>query len=139
MTPVVVDTDVVSFIFKNDTRNQFYLQHLRGRSPSISFMTEAEMERWALQAGWGEERTSSCREFLGQFTIVPSSELLSRKWAAVMVQARSVGKRIETADAWIAATALLYDAPLLTNNSTDYAGISGLEVISRDAAPRPRP
>jgi predicted nucleic acid-binding protein len=97
-------------------------------------MTEAEMERWALQASWSEDRTRRCREFLKQFTIVPSSEALSRKWAGVMVQARSAGRRIETADAWIAATALLYGAPLLTHNAADYAGISGLQVISSAGA-----
>jgi predicted nucleic acid-binding protein len=93
-------------------------------------MTEAELERWALQANWGEARFERLRQFLRRFLIVPSSEQLSRKWATVMVQARAIGLRIETADAWVAATALLYQAPLVTNNPTDYAGVSGLQVIS---------
>jgi hypothetical protein len=48
MTPVVVDTDVESFLFKNDTRAVGYLHHLRDRQWLISFMTEAELEQWAL-------------------------------------------------------------------------------------------
>jgi len=36
--------------------------------------------------------------------------------------------RIETADAWIAATALLYDVPLLTHNKADYLGVPGLQL-----------
>jgi tRNA(fMet)-specific endonuclease VapC len=130
MTPVVVDTDVVSYIFKHHPRAESYLPHIEGRPTLISFMTEAELERWALQANWGEVRFERLRQFLRRFLIVPSSEHLSRKWAAVMVQARAVGLRIETADAWVAATALLYQAPLVTNNPTDYAGVSGLQVIS---------
>lgn len=43
-----------------------------------------------------------------------------------MAAARKNGRRIETADAWVAATALLYDAPLLTHNKSDYAGVPGL-------------
>jgi tRNA(fMet)-specific endonuclease VapC len=43
-----------------------------------------------------------------------------------MVAARRNGRRIETADAWIAATALLYNAPLLTHNKSDYLGVPGL-------------
>jgi ABC-type Zn uptake system ZnuABC Zn-binding protein ZnuA len=66
MKPVVLDTDVVSFLLKGDTRAHAYLPHLRDR------------------------------------------------------------QRIETADAWIAATALLYDAPLLTHNRKDYGGVPGL-------------
>jgi predicted nucleic acid-binding protein len=38
----------------------------------------------------------------------------------------SCGRGIETADAWIAATALLYDAPLLTHDKSDYASVPSL-------------
>jgi predicted nucleic acid-binding protein len=47
-----------------------------------------------------------------------------------MVAARRAGRRPETADAWIAATALLYDAPLITHNAGDYLGVPGLRVIT---------
>jgi hypothetical protein len=46
-----------------------------------------------------------------------------------MVAAQAAGRRIETADAWIAATALLYDAPLVTHNGSDYVGVPGLKLI----------
>jgi tRNA(fMet)-specific endonuclease VapC len=38
--------------------------------------------------------------------------------------------RIDCADAWIAATALLYDVPLITHNRGDYLGVPGLRIIS---------
>jgi len=41
-----------------------------------------------------------------------------------------VGRRLETADAWIAATAVLYDAPLVTHNASDYAGVPGLKLLT---------
>jgi predicted nucleic acid-binding protein len=47
-----------------------------------------------------------------------------------MVAAQAAGRRIETADAWIAATALLYNAPLVTHNGSDYLGVPGLKLIS---------
>jgi predicted nucleic acid-binding protein len=43
-----------------------------------------------------------------RFVSVPSSRDLIVKWAEVMVEARSQGRRIDVADAWIAATALLF-------------------------------
>jgi len=52
------------------------------------------------------------------------------KWAEVMVAARRAGRRLETADAWIAATAVLYNAPLITHNASDYLGVPGLQVIT---------
>jgi predicted nucleic acid-binding protein len=93
-------------------------------------MTVAEIERWVLQYRWGKQRIQLLRTFLQQFTVVPSSPDLCRKWAEVMVTAQAAGRRIESADAWIAATALLHDAPLLTNNRNDYLGVAGLTLIS---------
>ncbi|MGA2773796.1 MAG: PIN domain-containing protein [Bryobacteraceae bacterium] len=126
MTPIVLDTDVVSFLFKADTRAQIYLPQLQDRQWFISFMTEAELEQWALLANWSEKRVVWLRLFLSRFVVVPSSHDLVLKWAEAMVAARRNGRRIETADAWIAATALLYNAPLLTHNKSDYLGVPGL-------------
>jgi tRNA(fMet)-specific endonuclease VapC len=127
MKPIVLDTDVVSFLFKADTRAQIYLPQLQDRQWLISFMTEAELEQWALLANWSEKRVVWLRLFLSRFVVVPSSHDLVLKWAEAMVAARRNGRRIETADAWIAATALLYDAPLLTHNEADYLGVPGLQ------------
>jgi predicted nucleic acid-binding protein len=41
-------------------------------------------------------------------------------WAEVTVAARARGYRIECADAWIAATALRHDVPLVTHNRGDF-------------------
>ena len=128
MKPVVLDTDVVSFLFKSDTRAQTYLPLLQDRQWFISFMTEAELEQWALLANWSEKRVDWLRLFLSHFVVVPSSHDLVLKWAEAMVGARRNGRRIETADAWIAATALLYDVPLLTHNKADYLGVPGLQL-----------
>jgi predicted nucleic acid-binding protein len=130
MTPVVVDTDVVSFLFKNDSRAQLYLPLMRNRDLLVSFMTEAELEQWILLANWGVERVRRFRIFMTGFASVPSSRDLILQWAGVMVAARANGRRIEAADAWIAATALLYGAALLTHNPKDYLGLPNLSVLS---------
>jgi tRNA(fMet)-specific endonuclease VapC len=130
MTPVVLDTDVVSFLFKNDSRAHKYLPHLRNRQWFISFMTEAELEPWALLSNWHAKRIECLRVFLRRFVVVPSSRDLVLKWAEVMVTSRRAGRRLETADAWIAATATLYDAPRVTHNASDYVGVPGLKLIT---------
>jgi predicted nucleic acid-binding protein len=56
MTPVVVDTDVVSFIFKNHPISRLYETDLAGCTLLISFMTVAELDRWAIQSKWGPAR-----------------------------------------------------------------------------------
>jgi predicted nucleic acid-binding protein len=131
MTPCVVDTDVVSFLFKNDSRAQQYLPYLAGHQLLISFMTEAELEQWVLLANWGPERTGRFREFMNRFASVPSSRDLILRWAAVMAAARAAGRRMEASDAWIAATALLYAAPLVTHNAPDYSAVPNLTILTR--------
>jgi predicted nucleic acid-binding protein len=130
MTPAVVDTDVVSFLFKNDSRAQVYLPLMRNRDLLVSFMTEAELEQWILLAKWGVDRVRRFRIFMTGFVSVPSSRDLILQWAGVMVAARANGRRIEAADAWIAATTLLYDAVLITHNPKDNLGVPNLHVFS---------
>src|ERR1700739_1016696 len=115
MKPIVVDTDVVSFLFKNDSRAQSCLPHLSDRQWLISFMTEAELEQWALLSNWHAKRIDWLRIFLARFAIVPSSHDLVLKWAEVMVAGRRAGRGLETPGAWIAATAVLFDAQPLTH------------------------
>jgi len=130
MKPIVLDTDVVSFLFKNDSRAQAYLPHLTNREWTISFMTEAELEQWALLSNWSDKRVDWLRAYLAGFVVVPSSRDLILKWAEVMTAARKVGRRMETADGWIAATAMLYGVPLVTHNARDYVGVPGLSIIT---------
>jgi predicted nucleic acid-binding protein len=103
---------------------------MRKRDLLISFMTEAALEQWVLLATWGVDRARRFRTFMTGFASVPSSRDLILQWAGIMVAARANGRRIEAADAWIAATALLYDAALITHNPTDYVGVPNLRLLS---------
>ena len=130
MNGVVVDTDVVSYLFKDHPLASRYDGDLLGRTVVICFMTLAELDRWAIQARWGEARRKWLQQYLERFVVLPYTRELCRKWAEVTVAAQASGYRIECADAWIAATALLYDLPLVTHNRGDYLGVPGLTVIS---------
>jgi len=130
MRTVVVDTDVVSFLFKSHPIAYQYLPDLADRTPLISFMTLAELDRWVLAARWGEARRKKLREYLEPFAILPYDRALCTKWAEITIAAQSRGCRIDCADAWIAATALMCDAPLITHNRSDYLGVPDLKLIS---------
>ena len=41
---------------------------------------------------------------------------------------------MQAADAWIAATAVVMAAPLLTNNVKDYTHLDGIEIVTATAA-----
>jgi predicted nucleic acid-binding protein len=130
MATVVVDSDVVSLIFKKDTRARLYQPHLVGRTLLISFMTLAELHAWAFQHRWGQTRRDRMTRHLGRYTVHHSDEFLCEVWADVDDQARRHGRPIDCGDAWIAATALTLRVPLVTHNPSDYAGVRALTIIT---------
>ncbi len=127
---LAVDTDVASFLFKKDTRATLYAPHLSGHMLTISFQTLAELELWALSAGWGARRKQQLEHYLRRYLVQDSSPALCRRWAEVLDDARRRGRPVATADAWVAATALFLDVPLVTNNESHFSSIPGLTVIS---------
>jgi predicted nucleic acid-binding protein len=134
MATVAIDTDVVSYLFKMDTRALLYQRHLAGHHWLISFMTVAELDLWARQYHWGTARKRQMDIHLRRFAMYPFDRALCLRWAEVTDSARRNGQPIQTADAWIAASALQAGVPLVTHNPTDYAGVSGLTVLS-EASP----
>jgi predicted nucleic acid-binding protein len=127
---LVVDTDVASYLFKRDTRAALYSPHLAGHMLTISFQTLAELELWALTAGWGVRRKQQLEHHLRRYLVQDSSPAICRWWADVQDDARRRGRPVATADAWVAATALFLDVPLVTNNESHFSSIPGLTVIS---------
>ncbi len=75
----VVDTDVVSFLFKKDTRATLYMPHLAGQLLVVSFMAAAELDRWALQSNWGATRQALMEEHLRGSAVHPVNRALCRK------------------------------------------------------------
>ena len=130
MKLALVDTNVVSMLFKRDTRAVPYETHTDGRMLLISFMTLAELDEWSILRNWGTVRKMQLAGFLENFTVLFPDRELCMKWAEVKAESRRRGRPIETADAWIAATALFYGLPLITHNRSDFESLDGLEIIS---------
>ena len=127
---VVADTDVLSFTFKKDSRAELYRPHIDDKLVVVSFMTIAELDRWALHDDWGARRRRSLEVFLQDFLFSFCDRSLCLKWAEATDSARRNGRPIETADAWVAATALLHGIPLVTHNRSYYLGVDGLTLLS---------
>lgn len=127
---VLVDTDVFSYLHKGDTRARLYGRHLEGRVLLISFMTVAEVERWALVKNWGEARRAQLELDLSRYVVSAPDRGLCRAWAKVCHEARRLGRSIASADAWIAATAWHLRIPLVTHNRRHYDWLLDVLVVS---------
>jgi tRNA(fMet)-specific endonuclease VapC len=121
MPYVVVDTCVLSYIYDHHSLAEGYRAHIEGNTPVISFMTLAEVHYGTLKADWGESRRSRLLEYVARdYLLFPFNRALCRRWAMVRDQSRRDGRQVKVADSWIAATAMLHDIPLVTNNRSDF-------------------
>jgi tRNA(fMet)-specific endonuclease VapC len=124
----LLDTNIVSYLFKGHSLAAVYRRHLTGHTLAVCFMTEAELFEGAFRARWGPRRFTRLEALLGTFLYIPSSPDTSRRWGQVRTERRA--QPIGAADAWIAATALVHGCELVTHNPGDFQGIAGLTIIS---------
>lgn len=128
---LVVDTDVASFVFKwHPEFAARYVDIVRGAELVISFMTLAEMRQGALDAKWGPRKRAMLEAYLADFSVLHSDSLLCSTWAALRNESTRKGRQMSSADAWIAATALVLSVPLVTNNPKDYRHLDRLRLVS---------
>ncbi len=130
MDTLLLDTNIVSFIFKNDTRIREYAHYLKDHRLAISFMTVAELFQWAAVRKWGERRKSELEDALQNYVILPFDVELCRFWGKIRAECRSAGRPISPQDAWIAATAIHHALRLVTHNPDDFDAVKGIEVIT---------
>lgn len=130
----VVDTDVVSYLYKGDSRATLYYPHLFGQILVISFQTIAELRRWTLSVKWGARRRQHLESRLQKYVVEHSSDALCVRWAEAMESAKRNGRPIAPADAWVAATALHLGFPLVTHNRSHFLGVDGLTVLSESGS-----
>ena len=130
MSIVVIDTNIVSFIFKGDSRADAYAPLLEGNRLAISFMTVAELFEWAAMRHWGSARRSRLEQTLATYIIIPIDMELCRRWGMLRAKQQANGQTIAPQDAWIAASALHHAIPFITHNPDHFRTIPGLEVRS---------
>lgn len=130
MDPVVLDTDVFSFLTKDDSRAAFYKPHLDAKQLCICFQTVAELRLWSMMRNWGSVQREAINVRLAQCVVLPYDEATAQQWANITAHRRKLGRPIECGDAWIAASAIRHSATLLTHNAKDYENIPDLHIIS---------
>jgi predicted nucleic acid-binding protein len=131
---VLVDTDAFSHLWQNQAAAAPLASKLAGAVPVIGFTTVGELHFGAAKAGWGARRISQLEEAIRRYVVAPYDDDLARLWGRLKSQAQQAGHPLgqydHTNDLWICATAIYYDAPLLTLNRRHFAGFPGLSVLS---------
>jgi tRNA(fMet)-specific endonuclease VapC len=124
---LLVDTSVVSYLFKKHSLAPFYWEILKGNLLCVSFMTVAELYCWPMERNWSDRRIDALRLHLRAYSVLPYGDAMSWEWARIKSRR---GRPISDPDAWIAATAIRYEIPLVTHNPRHFLHVVGLEVIT---------
>ncbi len=125
---IVLDTSVVSLLFKGHERGDFYLPHITGQRAVLSFQTVEEVWFGAFKAQWGARQRNNLALHLEQYEVVWPDPETADISANLRVERERAGHKLNTADAWIAATALRLACPIASDDG-DFDDISGLQLI----------
>jgi tRNA(fMet)-specific endonuclease VapC len=127
---MLLDTNIVGYFFRNDTRARLYERHLTGQQRFISFATVAELYQWTLLRTFSPANKKRLLEHIDTHVVISFDDQLAWTWARIKAASVQTGKSISPNDAWIAATAIRHNLPLITHNRRHFEGISGLLLIS---------
>jgi len=126
---ILLDTDVYSYIIKNHPEAEQFRPNLSGKIVSLSFITVGELYYGAYKNEWGQRRLDDLRTHISRVFQLPYNEQLPFVYGELVASCQRRGKPIMSNDAWIAATAILYSIPLLTNNTRHFKSVQGLTLL----------
>ena len=126
---IIADTNIVSYVMKGTELGRRFMPHLANKIVGISFVTVAEMYYGAQRANWGERRRQKLEEHLRNFVVLPYSNEIAKVFAEITVERERAGRALSWPDAWIAATAIWHNIPLITHDG-DFAGIARLQLVA---------
>ena len=126
---VVADTNIISYVFKRQPLGTLYNQLLIGREVRLSFVTIAELHSWAESGQWGARRRLDLRILLSRFPVIPCTAGIPELFAKITAERERAGRPMAPDDAWIAATAIHHDIPLVTHDE-NFLNTNGLRILS---------
>ncbi len=128
MRTLLLDTNIVIYTVNKVPYYELYRPHLNGVIAAVSIMTVAELYEGIFRAGLGSRTHRNIADRLGRYAVLPLDENICRIFGKIRFEFRN--KPISVPDALIAATALVYDLPLVTHNAEHFKDVAGLNVIT---------
>jgi tRNA(fMet)-specific endonuclease VapC len=124
----LVDTDTCSAHLKGNPQvtNRF-LQY--AGNLHISTVTLGELYTWVLRAKASPKRLQDLLTFLNDVQVLDVTAEVARRFGETRAGLLDNGLPAPDMDLLIAATALHYGFTLVTHNTSDYANVSGLNVL----------
>jgi tRNA(fMet)-specific endonuclease VapC len=126
---LLADTNVVSYLFRDSRLGSEYRALTSGQELGVTLLSLEELQFGAALDRWSDSRRHRLDSFLKDFFLVPTSPVIAQICGNLRAERIRIGRPMDLTDAWIAATALWYDIPLVTHDR-DMEGIPGLQVVT---------
>jgi predicted nucleic acid-binding protein len=134
---VLVDTNAFIDLTRSQTRGRVLRRFVEQSRIVLSFVTVAELRLGALIRGYNDASRRRMESEIASAVVVSPTDQLSHEWARVVGEARTMnpghalGQPAQNHDAWVAATALLFNLPLLTSDG-HFSGFPGLRLLQAE-------
>lgn len=120
--PVLVDTDVFSFLLTKRGPYESFEPLLEGHPFILSFAVVGELRAGAFKAEWGEKRLSALEERIQACVIINPTNQIATHYGRLHAAFRDQLRKDGSNDMWTAACSLSQTPPIpiATNNRADF-------------------
>ncbi len=125
--PILVDTDVATWLLTGAVQREPWLPLLRGHVLVLSFANVGELLALPVVRSWGRDRSGAWSDGIRKtFVVLPFTIAVAEQWATLHVKYRGHMQHGGANDLWVAASALSADPllPLATNNLSDFTKVA---------------
>lgn len=81
--PLVVDTNVVSYIFLRKGRWQEFYDLIQGHVGALSFASVGELRSWGYAANWPAQKVASLENVMSSYVILPATDAVTQQFGAM--------------------------------------------------------
>lgn len=124
---ILLDTNVVVRLLRGDDKvRQEYIGHLG--DIAIPAMVLGELYLGIEKSDAPQRNLRLLNTLRDSLPVLHTNDLIMETFGVIKARLQKSGTPIEDADLLIAATAMVYKAPLITGNIRHFSRISGLEI-----------
>jgi tRNA(fMet)-specific endonuclease VapC len=133
---LVLDTNTISYYFRGDAQIVPRMQALRPADLGVPAIVEYEL-RYGLVRLTEElaaPRLTALTQLLRSMQMLPFDSECAAHAARIRTALEAIGQPIDPHDTLIAATAMRYQATLVTRNVSEFSRVTGLQWVDWHAA-----
>lgn len=129
---LILDSNTISYYFRGDPSVVPRLQAVRPADLGVPAIVEYELRYGLLRlpAEAASSRLMALAQFLRPMQILPFDSDCATHAARIRVELEAAGKPIGAHDTLIAATAMRYQAALVTRNVREFSRVQGLQWVN---------